>query len=315
MLKFIAGRLAALVPLMLVVSFLAFWLQSLNPVDPAEEILGGAAPAEAVKELRRELGLDRPFLVRYGEWLGGAVRGDLGDSVYTDGLKVSSALWGRLPVTLSLTLGGLVVTLLIGLPLGVFSALRAGRRPDRVAMGFASFGQAAPNFWVAALLALFFAVQRTWFPAVFFVGPTTSIPRWLHSITLPSIALGLAGGASLARQTRSAMIGVLQLEYVRTALALGASRRQVIFKHALKNAAVPLVTVVSFQLTALLGGAFAVERVFALGGLGSLAVGAVIKNDGTVVIGFVVLVVLFVVLVNLLLDVSYRWLNPKVQAQ
>ncbi len=216
--------------------------------------------------MRTELGLDRPLLVRYGDWLGGAVTGDLGESIYTEGAKVTTALRSRLPVTLSLTLGGLLVSVAIGVPTGIYTALRAGRRGDRVLSGMASFGQAAPNFWIAAILALFFAVQRSWFPAVFFVGPTESIGRWLHSITLPSIALGLAGGAALARQTRSAMIGVLQLDYIRTALATGESRASVVYQHALKNAAVPLVTVLGFQLTALLGGSFAVERVFALPG-------------------------------------------------
>lgn len=313
MLKVAATRLLAVIPLMVVVSFLAFVLQSLNPVDPAEQITGGTASREAIAQLRHELGIDRPVVVRYGDWLGGALHGDLGASVYTKDAKVTRSLLDRLPVTLSLTFGGLLVALLLGLPAGIYSALRAGRRGDRVVSGIASIGQAAPNFWIAALLALFLSVKLRWFPAVFFVGPSSSITGWLRSITLPSIALGLAGAAALARQTRSAMIGVLQLDYVRTALALGARRREVVYKHALKNAAVPLVTVLSFQLTALLGGSFAVERVFALPGIGDLAINAVLRNDGEVVVGFVVLVTLFVVLVNLVLDLSYRWLNPKVR--
>lgn len=313
MIKVAVTRLLAVVPVMLVVSFLAFTLQSLNSVDPAEQLSGGGASPEAVAQLRQEKGLDRPLLTRYADWLGDAVRGDLGESVYTDGAKVTTSLWSRLPVTLSLTFGGLLVAIAAGVPAGIFSALRAGRRSDRVVSGVASLGQAAPNFWIAAILALFLAVQRPWFPAVFFVGPTESIGQWLRSITLPSIALGLAGGAALARQTRSAMIGVLQLDYVRTALAMGATRRQVVYRHALKNALVPLVTVLGFQLTALLGGSFAVERIFALPGLGDLAVSAVLKNDGEVVVGFVVLVTLFVVLVNLVLDLAYRWINPRVR--
>jgi peptide/nickel transport system permease protein len=206
------------------------------------------------------------------------------------------------------------VALLIGFPAGVLSATRARRRTDRLTMAAATLGQAVPAFWLGTLLLLVFAVRWSIFNAVFYVPPSESVTGWLKSITLPSIALGASGAAWIARQTRSELVKVLQQDYIRTALAKGASRRQVLFGHALRNAAGPLLTAVALLLSAVLGASFVIEAVFALPGLGSLAIDSIHRNDPAPVLGVVVCIAFVVVIVNLLLDVTQGWFNPKVRA-
>ncbi|TDC55935.1 ABC transporter permease [Actinomadura sp. KC345] len=313
MLRTVVTRLLAMIPLVFVVATATFFLGQLSGVDPAENIVGPDATAEQVAAVRAELGLDKPALVQYREWLGGVLQGDFGSSVYTKA-DVAESLWQALPVTLSLTVGGLLVGLVLGVPSGIWSALRAGRPSDRGVSLLATVGQAMPGFWLGLLLIFAFAIKLPWFPAVGYVPPSAGPALWFGSLVLPSISLGLIAAAAISRQTRSSMIGVLQQEYVRTALAKGLSKRRVVFKHALKNAAAPVVTVVSFQVTALLGGSIVIERLFAMPGLGSLAINAVLRRDPDVIQGFVVFTVVIVVVVNMLLDLSYAWLNPKVRS-
>jgi peptide/nickel transport system permease protein len=313
MARLVLWRLLAVVPIMLVVSFASFVLLSMNPVDPAEQLLGPTATDEQLEAKRHELGLDEPVLVRYADWLGGAVTGDLGQSIYTT-TPVATSIGDRAGVTLSLTVGGLIVALVIGFPAGVSSAIRAGRPADRLTMVAATVGQAVPPFWLGTLLLLVFAVRWSIFNAVFYVPPSDSVTGWLKSIILPSIALGASGAAWIARQTRSELVTVLQQDYIRTALAKGASRRQVLFGHALRNAAGPLLTVVALLVSAVLSASFVIEAVFALPGLGSLALESINRNDPAPVLGFVVCVVFVVVIVDVLLDLIQGWLNPKVRA-
>jgi peptide/nickel transport system permease protein len=313
MIRLVLWRVLAAIPTLLVVSFVTFMLLSMNPIDPAEQLLGPTATQEQVDAKRHELGLDQPVVQRYAEWLGGALSGDLGESIYT-GTPVVSSLSGRVGVTVSLTFGGLFVALSIGMPAGIWAAMHAGRRSDRLAMAGATIGQAIPSFWLAMLLLLGFAVHWQLFNAVFYVSPGESVAGWLRSITLPSIALGAAGAAWISRQTRSELITVLRQDYIRTALAKGASRQQIVFRHALKNAAAPLVAVVALLVSLLLSTSFVVERVFALPGLGSLALESINNNDPAPLLGFVMCVVLVVVIVNVVLDVVHGWLDPRVRA-
>jgi peptide/nickel transport system permease protein len=306
-------RLAGLIPVMLIVSGATFLLQSLNPTDPAEELLGGTATAEQVAALRAEMGLDRPVLARYVDWLGSAVGGDLGHSIYT-GLAVAPMIVERFWVTISLTAGALFVALVLGVPTGIAASLRVGGRLDRLMMSATAVAQGVPAIWLGTLLLSLFAVRWQLFNAVFYVAPSESVTGWLRSITLPSIALGLAPAAVLARHARASMVGVLGEEYIRAALAKGASRRQVVVHHALRNAARPLVSVIAFQAAALFGASFVVERIFALPGLGSLAIEAINRNDPAPLLGFVLAVVVAVVVVNLVLDLTYGWLDPRVRA-
>ena len=282
--------------------------------DPVASLTTETTTAKQLADLHHQYGLDRPVLSRYGDWLSGAVRGDLGRPLKSN-IPVSRIVGQALPVTVSLAFGGLLVGLLIGLPAGLIAALRPQRLLDRTMSAGAAVGQSVPGFWLGILFVTWFALERKWFPATGFRGPTEGIVPWIKSITLPSIALGLAASATICRQTRSAMLGALQQEYVRTAIAKGLPLRTVVLKHALKNAAAPTVTSIAFILTALLSGSVVVERVFAMQGLGSVAIDAVVGGEQLVLLGVVVATALIVVAVGVILDLTYMWLNPKVRIQ
>lgn len=310
MLRLILQRLLALVPLLFIVSVLTFSFTSLLPSDPVDLIIGDNGTQEQYELVRERLGMNQPVVVRYFQWLGRAVQGDLGTSFFNS-VSVMGAVMQRLPVTLSLTAMSALIAILIGVAAGVAAALRPQSWVDRFATLGATFGQAVPNFWFGLILVAIFAVNLRWFPATGFTPITQSPWEWLRSVILPSIALGTASSAAIARQVRSAMVGVLQQDYIRAARAQGLSARRVIFKHALTNAMVPVVAVLSFQITVLLGGALIVEQVFAINGLGTLAIGAVRQQDIPMLQGLVLVMVGLVVVVQLATDVVYGLLNPK----
>lgn len=310
MLRLIVQRLVALVPLLFVVSVLTFSFTSLLPSDPVDLILGDTGTREQHEMLRERLGLNKPVVVRYVEWLGKAVQGDLGTSFFNS-VSVTSAVMQRLPVTLSLAAVSAVIAIVVGVSAGIAAALRPRSWVDRLATLGATFGQAVPNFWFGLILVAIFAVNLRWFPATGFTPVSASPLDWLRSVILPSIALGTSASAAIARQVRSAMVGVLQQDYIRAARAQGLSTRRVIFRHALTNAMVPVVAVLSFQITVLLGGALIVEQVFAINGLGTLAIGAVRQQDIPMIQGLVLVMVALVVVVQLATDVIYGLLNPK----
>jgi peptide/nickel transport system permease protein len=310
MLRLIFQRLLALVPLLFIVSVLTFSFTSLLPSDPVDLILGDAGTQEQHEMLRERLGLNQPIHVRYVQWLGSAVQGDLGNSFFNS-VSVMGAVMQRLPVTLSLTAVSAVIAIVVGVSAGIAAALRPRSWVDRLATLGATVGQAVPNFWFGLILVAIFAVNLRWFPATGFTPISASPWDWLRSVTLPSIALGTSSSAAIARQVRSAMVGVLQQDYIRAARAQGLSTRRVIFKHALTNAMVPVVAVLSFQITVLLGGALIVEQVFNINGLGTLAISAVRQQDIPMIQGLVLVMVALVVIVQLTTDVIYGLLNPK----
>lgn len=310
MFRLILQRLFALVPLLFIVSVLTFSFTSLLPSDPVDLILGDTGTDEQHKMLRERMGLNEPIHVRYLQWLGRAVQGDLGSS-YFNSVSVTGAVMQRLPVTLSLTAASAFIAIVVGVAAGVAAALRPRSWVDRFATIGATFGQAIPNFWFGLILVAAFAVSLRWFPATGFTPITDSPWEWLRSVILPSIALGTSSSAAIARQVRSAMVGVLQQDYVRAARAQGLSARRVLFKHALTNAMIPVVAVLSFQITVLLGGALIVEQVFAINGLGTLAIAAVRQQDIPMLQGLVLVMVGLVVAVQLATDVIYGLLNPK----
>jgi peptide/nickel transport system permease protein len=310
MLRLIVQRLLALAPLLFIVSVLTFSFTSMLPSDPVDLILGDTGTTEQHEMLRERLGLNEPIHLRYLLWLGRAVQGDLGTSFFNS-VSVMEAVMQRLPVTLSLTVVSALIAIVIGVAAGVAAALRPWSWVDRFATLGATFGQAVPNFWFGLILVAIFAVNLRWFPATGFTPLTESPWQWLRSIILPSIALGTSSSAAIARQVRSAMVGVLQQDYIRAARAQGLSARRVIFRHALTNAMVPVVAVLSFQITVLLGGALIVEQVFAINGLGTLAIGAVRQQDIPMLQGLVLVMVGLVVAVQLVTDVIYGLLNPK----
>ncbi|RST84652.1 ABC transporter permease [Aquibium carbonis] len=310
MIRLIVQRLLALVPLLFIVSVLTFSFTSLLPSDPVDLIVGDTATQEQYEIVRERLGMNQPIVVRYVQWLGRAVQGDLGTSFFNS-VSVTGAVMQRLPVTLSLTAVSALIAIVVGVAAGMAAALRPRSWIDRFATLGATFGQAIPNFWFGLILVAVFAVNLRWFPATGFTALSASPWDWLRSVILPSIALGTSSSAAIARQVRSAMVGVLQQDYIRAARAQGLSARRVLIKHALTNAMVPVVAVLSFQITVLLGGALVVEQVFAINGLGTLAIGAVRQQDIPMIQGIVLVMVALVVVVQLATDIVYGLLNPK----
>ena len=310
---FIARRLAAMVPLLILITLGVYAFVLLIPGDPARTLAGGlhAQPSD-IARIRHQLHLDQPFFAQYWTWITHAVRGDLGASLFQHS-SVASAISGRFPLTLSLALGGLVVSILIGLPLGILAGTRPGTVADRSATVVSSAGIAIPDFWLAILLAVLFAVKIHLLPDLGYVGLTQSPWGWFEHLILPWFALGLAGGATLARQVRGALIDVLDQDYIRTARSLGVPERQVIGRLALKNALTPAMTLLGIQFAYLLGGTVIIEQIFSIPGLGSLMLQAIDTKDLPVIQGVVLLTAVIFVVVNLVVDVGYGLLNPKVR--
>lgn len=304
-------RLLIAIPLLFFVSAISFVLVSLTPGDAARQILGTQASPQAYQTLRRELGLNLPLYEQYWHWLKNALHGDLGTSIIT-GQSVTAAINARLPVTLSLIIGAILISVLVGLPLGLISAIRGGVLGKVVDVG-ALIGFGIPAFWLGVELISIFAVKLGWLPATGYVPVSQSISGWLTSLVLPVIALATAGIAAIAKQTREAMLDVLGSEHIRVARANGLSPRSIYLRHGLKNAAPRVLTVLGIQAVGLLGGTVFIENVFALPGMGSLAVTAVTQHDLPVVEGLAVYFTLIVVVVNLAIDLAYTWLNPRVR--
>lgn len=304
-------RLITAVPLLFVVSVLSFVLVSITPGDAARQILGLQGTAQEYAALRRSLGLNLPVYQQYWSWLSHALHGDFGSSIIT-GQHVTQVIDSRLPVTASLILGSLLVSVVVGVGLGVFSAIRGGAL-GRAVDALSLVGFSLPAFWVGAELIVLFAVKLGWLPATGYVSPGTSVLDWLRSLILPVAALSLGGIAAVAKQTREAMLDVLSAEYIRMAWANGLSPRSIYFRHAFKNAAMRVTTVLGVQAVGLLGGTVLVENVFALPGLGTLAVTATTQHDLPVIQGLAIYFTLIVVVINLVIDLAYSWLNPRVQ--
>jgi peptide/nickel transport system permease protein len=307
----IIRRLVVSVPLIVVVTVLTFVLESLVPGNTARAIIGASGSPAAYQRLRVELGLNNPLWYQYWQYLDQVLHGNLGTSVFT-GEPVSTLLNQRLGVTLSLVLLATAFCAVLGVLLGVFSAVRGGvvgRAVDVLSL----VGLALPGFWVAIILAAVFAVTLRIFPATGYIPPTESVGRWLWALTLPVIALGLGGVASVAKQTRDSMKDTLAREYIRTLRASGVGRASIIWKHALRNGAIPVVTVLGLVFVSALSSTVFVEAVFVLPGLGSMAVTATSQHDIPVIEGIALYFTVLVVIVNVLLDVVYGMLNPKVR--
>jgi peptide/nickel transport system permease protein len=309
----IGRRLCLAVPLLFVVSALSFVLLSLAPGDAPETILGTSATPDQYAHLRHELGLDQPLYVQYWHWLRHAVTGDLGGSLFTNE-PVTHAIGSRLPVSLSLILCSLVLMLVVGVGLGVLSAVRGGVIGQFVdALSLAGF--ALPGFWIAAMLIEVFAVRLRWLPAIGYVSLSQSPVDWLRSLALPVTALALPGVAGLAKNTRDAMLDVLSTEHVRMAWANGVSARSIVFIYALKNAAIRIVTILGLMTVGLLGGTVLIETVFALPGLGGLLVNSTVRHDVPVVQGVAIFFTAAIVIINLVTDVLYRLLDPRIRVR
>jgi peptide/nickel transport system permease protein len=312
MLSYILRRILSTVPVMAIVALFVFSLLYISPGDPAVVIAGDQASPEDVERIRQSLGLDRPFLVQFGTWVWNILHGDLGTSIFTS-LPVSALIAQRIEPTLSLMTLTLFLTLLIAVPLGVVAAWKAGSWIDRTIMTFAVFAFSLPVFVVGYLLAYVFALEFEWLPVQGYTPLSEGVWPWLQNLILPSVALGSVYIALIARITRASMLEVLQQDYVRTARAKGLEQGGILFVHALKNAAVPIVTVIGIGVALLIGGAVVTESVFAIPGLGRLTIDAILRRDYPVIQGIVLLFSFVYVLVNLMVDVTYTLVDPRIR--
>lgn len=310
MLRYLLRRLLYLVPIWLGISLVAFTLSNLSPGDPArlmlQRQLGRQPTPQEVAAARDDLGLNDPIILRYVTWLEGATTGNLGTS-YRTGEPVLGALAARFPYTLQITVLGLLLAILIALPLGILAAIWRNSVIDHASRLLALAGASMPSFWVAYLLILVFAVRVR-------LLPVAGIGTWKH-LMLPSLTLSLAASASLMRLTRSEMLEVLGQDYVRTGWAKGLAPRRVIMGHALRNALIPVITVAGMRFAGLLGGAVIVETIFAWPGIGKFVLDSIFDRDYPVIQGFVVFMGTVFLLVNLLVDLSYAWLDPRIRLQ
>jgi peptide/nickel transport system permease protein len=309
--RYVVRRVAAFAVTLFFVSAVVFVVVRVLPGDPAELILGTEGNPETLERLRRSLGLDRPLPVQYVEWLAGAVRGDLGTSYWID-VPVGRLIVSRLPVTLPLTLLAASFMIAVAVPLGVYAATRYRRTADYLAMVVSQLGIAVPSFWSGLLLILFFSVQLGWFRSGGFEGWASGVWPGVKSLLLPALALGLFQAAVLVRATRSAVLDVMREDFVRTARAKGLTERRVIALHTLRNALIPIITVIGLQLGQLMAGSIVLESVFALPGLGRLALGAITARDLPVVQGVTLFVAGSIVFINFAVDLAYVLVDPRI---
>ncbi len=299
--KYVIKRLIMLIPVVIGVSFLVFFIMSLAPGDTARTILGEDAPMEAIEALNEELGLNDPLLIRYGRYMWDLAHGDLGTS-YKSGRSVS-----RFPDTLKLAFWGMIFAVVLSIPIGIISATKQYSLMDSVSMVLALLGVATPNFWLGLMLIIGFSLHLRWFPSGGSEG-------W-KSLVLPVITLGTGCMANITRTTRSSMLEVIRQDYIRTAKAKGVGNRSVIYKHALKNALIPVVTVIGLQFGSLLGGAVLTETVFSWPGVGTYLVNSIKAKDTPAVLGCVIIFSICFSIVNLCVDILYAYIDPRIKSK
>jgi len=309
---YVLRRILSTIPVMAVVALFVFSLLYIAPGDPAAIIAGDQATPADIERIRQSLGLERPFLVQFGDWAWRILHGDLGTSIFTN-LPVTNLIAQRIEPTLSLMLVTLILSIGVAVPLGVAAAWKAGSLVDRLVMAFAVFGFSVPVFVIAYLLAYVFALELDWLPVQGYTPIARGFWPWLQNLILPAIALGAVYVALIARMTRATMLEVLQQDYIKTARAKGIGQSGILFVHALKNAAVPIVTVIGLGIAALIGGAVVTESVFVIPGLGRLTVDSILRRDYPVIQGLVLLFSFAYVLVNLLIDLLYTLLDPRIR--
>ena len=312
MIRFIVRRFLQMVPVLLFVSVIIFVLINLVPGDAARLFLGEEATPEALTALRHQLGLDRPLYVQYLRWVGGMLRGDFGHS-FKDNRPVLPTLLQKVPVTGELTAAALLIAWTIAIPAGVLAAWRRRTAVDYSASAAALLGLSIPNFWLGIMLIYLFAVHLRWLPASGFTPLTQDAGGNVRSLVMPAFVLGAVQAAVVMRQLRSSMLEVLSADYVRTALAKGLGDLVVLARHALRNAVIPVITVMGIQMGTLLGGAVITEAVFAVPGLGRLAIESIYSRDYQVLEGVVMFSALAILVINLLVDVVYSLVDPRIK--
>ena len=309
---YIIRRILATIPVMAVVGIFVFLLLHLTPGDPAAIIAGDYASPEDIKRIRAKLGLDRPIYIQFGTWVWQLMQGDLGISIFSD-LPVSHLIAQRIEPTLALSIFTIIMAVLFAVPLGVLAAWRAGTLIDRLSMVVAVFGFSVPVFVIGYLLMYVFAIELKWFPVQGYVSYRDGVIPFLRSITLPSVALALLYSALIARITRASVLEVLTEDYIRTARAKGLASSVVLMRHALKNAAVPIVTIIGIGIALLIGGVVVTESVFNIPGLGRLTVDSILRRDYPIIQGIILLFAGVYVFINLLVDLAYTFLDPRIR--
>jgi peptide/nickel transport system permease protein len=309
---YIIRRILATIPVMAVVALFVFSLLHLSPGDPAAIIAGDTATADDIARIRQKLGLDQPLFIQFGEWVWALLHGDLGISIFTN-LPVSKLIAQRVEPTVALTISTLVISVLAAIPMGVLAAWKAGSWIDRLVMIFAVIGFSVPVFVLAYLLIYVFAIATDWLPVQGFVSIRDGFLPFLSHIAMPSLALAMVYIALIARMTRASMLDVLAQDYIRTAQAKGLANDKVLIGHALKNAAVPIATIIGIGIALLISGVVVTETVFAIPGLGRLTVDAILRRDYPIIQGIILIFSAAYVLVNLLVDLSYTFLDPRIR--
>lgn len=305
MIKYILNRLLMLIPVIIGVTFLVFFIISLTPGDVAAMIIGDGATQEAIQELRVEMGLNDPLIVQYGRYMKELLTGNMGES-YATGKAVFSEVASRFPNTFKLTILSILVSIIISIPIGVVSATRQYSIFDSLGMILALIGISMPSFWLGLILIIIFALNLGWFPSGGAEG--------FKSVILPAITLGVASTASITRTTRSSMLEVIRQDYIRTAKAKGVSYKKVIKKHALKNALIPAITVIGLECGVMLGGAVLTETVFSWPGIGRLMVESIQRKDTPMVLGCIITFSVCFSIVNLVIDILYAYIDPRIKA-
>jgi len=309
---YLIKKIFILLVTLLLVSAVIFAVLMVIPSDPAQIVLGIHATPETLQALRHKMGLDQPVIVQYVTYIKNLITGDLGRSITYD-VSISSLIFSRLQVTVPLAILSMSFAMLLSIPIGIYSALHRNRMGDYGVMVFSQIGLAVPAFWAGILLILLFAVTLHWLPAGGFQNWLTDPARALMSLLLPALSLGFVRAAVLTRMTRSSMLEVLGEDYIRTARSKGLSKRRVVYKHAFRNAIIPVITIIGLQAGDLLAGAIIVENVFHLPGVGRLVFEAIGQRDLPVIQGVVLFIAALIVVINFLIDVAYRYLDPRIR--
>lgn len=312
MLNFIIRRILYVIPLIFITTFIVFSFILLIPGDPAVALLGENATEDKIAELRAQLGLDKNVAVQYFDWLKNAVQGDLGRSIFT-GQPVHEAVFGRLAVTFQLVLAAMVFSTIAGMSFAIASIVFPNSWIAHVSRFLGILGTAIPNFWLAMILVIVFSLTLSWLPSTGFINITESPVGFVKSIILPAISLGAVGTAQITRHLRSSLSEVMSADYVRTAYSKGLARKSTIFRHALRNAMLPVVTTIGILFGDLLGATVVVETIFAIPGMGQLAVNSILQRDFTMLQGVVLVMIVMIILINFITDIIYTILDPRIE--
>ena len=309
---YIIRRLLAIVPVLLLVTFISFTVMEFVPGDPALIVAGAYASQERIQEIRVLMGLDAPFHVRLTRWYADLAQGDMGQSIFL-GRSVTEAIWERLPVSGSIALYALLLTILVGSGAGILASLHPNSLTDQTLMSFAMLGIALPNFWLGIMMIILFSVHLGWMPTAGYVPLTEDPLGWLAPSTMPAFSLALMQMGLLARVTRSTMLEVLGQDFIRTAWSKGLSERQVIWRHVLRNVMIPVITLIGIIFSLLMSGAVVIESVFSIPGIGRLVTQAILQRDYPVIQGGVLATALIMIVINFLIDITFSTIDPRVR--